>query len=261
MRILVQVVGFTLLSCAILAQQNEPAWQDGTVGRVDVVLFEGSHVDKPGHVSIFRATGCTYVKKCGWVVTMEVQQADRKLILQKKIPVHNHMVSMHFEDVNLREGDHVRLREGSQKDTYVLLDRDGTPHDFSLQRMVQLTSQSPTPRQEAPVNAALSTAAVSSQAKTAPGGTLGIVTSDWEQSGFTGVEITDISADCSAALAGLHKGDVITEVNAQKLRSSQDLNDLIKQIEPGSKVSIAYLVKTNLGWVGEETVAILAKRE
>jgi S1-C subfamily serine protease len=85
------------------------------------------------------------------------------------------------------------------------------------------------------------------------------VPSDWEQSGFTGVEITDISEDGSAALAGLHKGDVITEVNGIKLRSTQDLSSLIGQMEPGSKISIVYLIRTNLGWMPKETSAIIAK--
>jgi hypothetical protein len=190
-----------VLSSFVLAQHIEPAWEEGTVRRMEVALFEGNHVDKPGHVSIFSATGCTYVKKCGWLVTMEVQQAGWKLILEKKIPVHNRMVSMHYEEVNLREGDHVRLRQGDQKDVFVLLDRDGKPHDFSLQRVVQLTSQSPPTHQEPSAEgAALSMAVGTSQLEAPSKSTLGIGASDWEQSGFTGVEITDISEDGSASL-------------------------------------------------------------
>src|SRR5438067_12832866 len=113
MKKLVLLFAFAFSVSVVLAQQPSE-WEEGVVGRVDVALFEGGHVDKPGHVSIFRATGCTYVKKCGWAVTIEVQQTDKKLILQKKIQLHNRMVSMHYEDVNLREGDRTRLRKGNQ---------------------------------------------------------------------------------------------------------------------------------------------------
>ena len=90
-----------LLQCAVLARQSESTWQDGTVSRVESALFEGGHVDKPGHVSIFRATGCTYVKKCGWLVTLEVQEWAESNC-GKKIWCTDRMVSMHYEDVNLQ---------------------------------------------------------------------------------------------------------------------------------------------------------------
>jgi hypothetical protein len=158
------LLAFLAFHYAALAQQSEPAWEEGIVGRVEVALFQGSHVDKPGHVSIFRATGCTYIKTCGWAVTMEVQQTSRRLILEKKIPVHNRIVSMHYEEVNLREGDHIRMRQGNQKDVYVLLDRDGKPHDFSVKQVVPLFSQTPQSGQEASANgAALSQAATSGE--------------------------------------------------------------------------------------------------
>jgi hypothetical protein len=255
----VGVMAPLLLPCVVLAQQNPQKWEEGVVARVDVALFEGSHVDKPGHVSIFRATGCTYIKKCGWLVTLEVRQTDRKLILEKKIPVHNRIASMHYEDVNLREGDHVRLHLGERSNIFVLLDRDDKPHDFSLRKTVVLASQSDLSRPEPSVSDAASTEIANPQTKTPSRGTLGIVASDWEQSGFMGVEITDISEDGSAALAGLHKGNVITEVNGKKLSSVQDLSSLMGQIEPGTKVSIVYLVRTNLGWMPNEAFAILAK--
>jgi len=93
------------------------------------------------------------------------------------------------------------------------------------------------------------------------GGTLGVVGADWEQGEFRGIEIKDISENGSAALAGLHKGDVITELNGNRLRSPKDLDSVIGQIDPGSRVSIVYLVRTNLGWMPKETFAILAKRD
>lgn len=91
------------------------------------------------------------------------------------------------------------------------------------------------------------------------GASLGVVGTDWQESEFTGIQITDISEHGSAAQAGLHSGDVITELNGKRLHSTQELSSVLGQIEPGSKVSISYLVKTNLGWMPKETSAILAK--
>ncbi len=264
-RTIVLVLSLALWPCTLLAQQKDPkdpTWQEGTVVRIDTGLLFGSHMDKSGTVSVWRGTGCGAWKKCGWWMKVEVRQSERKLFLQKKIYAHiNHLMpSMHYEDVNLREGDRVRLRDGEQKDICVLLDRDGKPHDFSVEQVVPLSSQSPQSGREASAHsAALPKEAATSQVKPPLWGTLGIEASDWEQSGFTGVEITDISQDGSAALARLHKGDVITELNGKKIRSAQDFTSAMDQTEPGSKVSIVYLVKTNLGWMPKETIAVVAK--
>jgi hypothetical protein len=99
------------------------------------------------------------------------------------------------------------------------------------------------------------------QVEASSGGTLGLVGVDWKEGEARGVQINEISDDGSVALAGLHEGDVITEVNGKKLRSTQDLSSLLAQIEPGSKVNIVYLVKANLGWMPKETSAIVAKRD
>ena len=100
-----------------------------------------------------------------------------------------------------------------------------------------------------------------SQFQAPSAGTLGLIGADWEEGETRGVKINEISDNGSLSLAGLHKGDVITELNGKKLGSAQELNSIIGQIEPGSKVSIVYLVKTNLGWIAKETSAIIAKRE
>lgn len=100
-----------------------------------------------------------------------------------------------------------------------------------------------------------------SQVKAPSAGTLGFVGTDWEEGEARGVQINDISDNGSAALAGLQKGDVITELNGKKIRSAQEFTSAVEQIEPGSKVRIVYLLKTNLGWMPKETTAILAKRD
>ena len=72
---------------------------------------------------------------------------------------------------------------------------------------------------------------------------------------------TRCQGDSSAELAGLHKGDVITNVDGKHVRSSQDLASLLARLGPGSRVSIDYLIKTQLGWMPKDTVAILAKAD
>ena len=95
-----------------------------------------------------------------------------------------------------------------------------------------------------------------SESKTRSGGTLGLVGADWKKRGFKGVEITNISEGGLAAMAGLHKGDVITEVNGNKIVSTQQLNSVVSRIEPGRHLHILYLLKTQLGWMPKETTAI-----
>jgi hypothetical protein len=92
-------------------------------------------------------------------------------------------------------------------------------------------------------------------------GTLGVTGADWEQGGVHGVEIVDVFANGSAQLAGLRKGDVITQIDGKTVTSVQDLASILSQMGPGTRVSIDYLLKTNLGWMPKDTAAILAKRD
>jgi membrane-associated protease RseP (regulator of RpoE activity) len=90
------------------------------------------------------------------------------------------------------------------------------------------------------------------------GAVLGINGADWDENGATGVEILQIVENSSAQLAGLRKGNVITNVNGVHVRSNQELTNLLGQLEPGTKVTITYLYRSNLGWMPQETVAILS---
>jgi serine protease Do len=94
---------------------------------------------------------------------------------------------------------------------------------------------------------------------TSQGGVLGLSGEDWEQGGVRGVEITEVADNSSAQLAGLRKGHVITDVNGAHVRSTQELGSILAQMDPGTRVSIGYLYKSNLGWMPQETVAILGK--
>ena len=87
---------------------------------------------------------------------------------------------------------------------------------------------------------------------------LGLSGTDWVENGATGVEILQVFDDSSAQLAGLRKGNVITNVNGVHVRTNQQLTNILTQLEPGTQVSIAYLYRSNLGWMPKETIAILS---
>jgi hypothetical protein len=92
-------------------------------------------------------------------------------------------------------------------------------------------------------------------------GTLGVTGADWGEGGVRGVQIVDISENGSGHLADLHKGDVLTDINGKRIGSMQELQNVLAPMGPGTRVSIGYLIKTNLGWMPKETVAILAKMD
>ncbi len=91
------------------------------------------------------------------------------------------------------------------------------------------------------------------------GGVLGVIGTNWQQGGMYGVEIEAISENSSAQLAGLRKGHVITNVDGAKISSTQDLANALSRLEPGSRVTIGYQFKSNLGWMPKETVVVLSK--
>ena len=90
---------------------------------------------------------------------------------------------------------------------------------------------------------------------------MGITGADWDQGGIRGVQIVDVFNNGSAHFAGLHKGDIITQINGHDIRSAQFLVRALASMEPGTRVRVGYLVKTDLVWMPRETVAILAKME
>jgi S1-C subfamily serine protease len=74
-----------------------------------------------------------------------------------------------------------------------------------------------------------------------------------------GVEILGVDPQSAAAVSGLQKGNVITEVNGRKVASTQDLAGVLVQNSPGSRIAVVYLYKTNLGWMAKETMVVLTK--
>jgi len=174
------------------------------------------------------------------------------------------LVILKAGDQYLTMEDHCATPWKFEQGETVEFQRDAKYHRkiYVNRHVFALTRESDTPDEaERSTPAVRDNPAPSNSRKTSSGSTLGLVGADWEEGGVRGVQISDVSEGGSAALAGLHKGDVIVEVNGQKVASAQDLSSLTGQMEPGGKVSIAYFVRTNLGWMPKETSAILAKRD
>jgi hypothetical protein len=90
-------------------------------------------------------------------------------------------------------------------------------------------------------------------------GVLGVSGANWNEGGMGGVEILGVDPQSAAAVSGLQKGNVITEVNGRKVASTQDLAGVLVQNSPGSRIAVVYLYKTNLGWMAKETMVVLTK--
>jgi S1-C subfamily serine protease len=51
---------------------------------------------------------------------------------------------------------------------------------------------------------------------------------------------------------------VITHVNGRKIGSNADLAAALAKNAPGTEIVLGYLFKSNLGWMGMETLVTLA---
>jgi S1-C subfamily serine protease len=59
-----------------------------------------------------------------------------------------------------------------------------------------------------------------------------------------GIYVAEVVENSAAEEAGIEKGDVITEVDGQKVQKFGDLSGIIAQKRPGDKVSLTYLHNT-----------------
>ncbi|HET8826835.1 MAG TPA: PDZ domain-containing protein [Terriglobales bacterium] len=89
-------------------------------------------------------------------------------------------------------------------------------------------------------------------------GVLGVYGENWSQDSFGGVRIVEIMDNSAADLAGLRVGYVITEIDGKRILSTNDLNTELAKRSPGTRITIVYLVHTNLGWMPQKASAILA---
>lgn len=84
---------------------------------------------------------------------------------------------------------------------------------------------------------------------------LGLEVTTWERGG---VEIVKVAPDSAADRAGLNVGNVIESVDGKRIRSVSEFAAALVNRAPGSKVRLAYLFRSNLGWMpGLEKVLTL----
>jgi S1-C subfamily serine protease len=69
-----------------------------------------------------------------------------------------------------------------------------------------------------------------------------------------GTRITELSPNGTAALAGLHPGDIINAVNEARVKSPTELARALSTITPGSKVRIGFAIHGE--WQAEATVTL-----
>jgi len=91
-------------------------------------------------------------------------------------------------------------------------------------------------------------------------GVLGVSGANWTEGGVNGVEVSDVAPDSAAEAAGLRVGYVITVFGGRHIRSTEDLADVLAQNGPGTRITVGYLFKTNLGWMPSETTVVLTNR-
>jgi S1-C subfamily serine protease len=89
---------------------------------------------------------------------------------------------------------------------------------------------------------------------------LGVSGANWTEGGVNGVEIMDVAPDSAAETARLRVGYVITDVNGRHIRSTEDLAGVLAQNGPSSRITVGYIVKTNLGWMPSEATAVLTNK-
>jgi membrane-associated protease RseP (regulator of RpoE activity) len=88
-------------------------------------------------------------------------------------------------------------------------------------------------------------------------GMLGISGANWIENGFKGVQITDVRPESPAEMVGLHPHDVITDINGQRIQTTEDLAAVLSQYPGGGEITLGYVFKSNLGWMPKTVVITL----
>jgi hypothetical protein len=91
-------------------------------------------------------------------------------------------------------------------------------------------------------------------------GVLGVSGANWTQGGANGVEVLDVAPDSAAEAGGLRIGQVITVIGGRHIRSTEDLASVLSENGPGTRTTVSYLFKSNLGWMPSQTIVILTNR-
>jgi hypothetical protein len=99
-----------------------------------------------------------------------------------------------------------------------------------------------------------------SQTATHKAGILGVSGANWTDGVMNGVEVLDVAPDSAAEAAGLRVGYVITVAGGRHIRSTNDLAGVLAQNGPGSWITVGYQFKSNLGWMPNQVVVVLASK-
>ncbi len=75
-----------------------------------------------------------------------------------------------------------------------------------------------------------------------------------------GLYITLVQENSAAAQAGINKGDVMTEFDGRKIRSQNELQDLMQYYEAGTEVEITLQSNVDGEWQERKVTAILGKK-
>ena len=83
---------------------------------------------------------------------------------------------------------------------------------------------------------------------------------------INGLYVNEVVEDGGADAAGLKKGDVITKVDGNKIRSSSDLQERVARLRPGDKVQLSYVRdgkehSTTVTLKGESSVKIASNNK
>ncbi len=249
------LIALIWLSALVWGQQKEPAWEEADLVQMDSHFAQGND-------SVWKATGCTYWKKCWTIIEVHLQQADRTLVLQEKVQWRKSIGDMNGEVPRLREGDHVRFHQ-SEAGVYVLLDRDANAHTFVLAKVIGATAAALSNDNHTPTVAASSVVhdpAVSTHAS--PGPVEEALIGVWFTGNPTvrhdGVEVAGVQPQGPADGIDLRPGDVILAIDGHYLYTIDDLRTELLRHKPGARLKIQYrhdrLISENYLILGSEGV-------
>lgn len=287
------VVLLLVVSTSLLAQENKPRIFVRAKGTVNTMthggsdLLYGSRYDSTvdEHDESIELTKELRARCAGVIITLKEDTADYLVMLNRESKAKRGIFNKNNQVlVANKNGDviwtkDVRAVASAAKDVCAAVTAQGKAHTKAAPQgasapptPVVLSTPVTDPPAPARVEAAPVTPIAVPDPPSAPSppvptesdssvGYLGISGTNWESESLKAVQITDVSDDGSAQLAGLRRGDVITDINGKRVRSVQDLATLLGSMGPGTRVSMGYMTKTYLGWMPKEAIVILAKMD
>jgi C-terminal processing protease CtpA/Prc len=72
-----------------------------------------------------------------------------------------------------------------------------------------------------------------------------------------GIRIVALVAGANAAVAYMHIGDIITELDGIPVRSASDFAADLSRRAPGTKIRLGYMMQTSMGSFGKEAIFVI----